>query len=60
MRLILTVVVPVCFTAMLLCGSGCSKDKGVVAPTDFSSMPPDSAQKNKAESPKLPPPPGNK
>ena len=27
MRLILTVVVPVCFTAMLLCGSGCSKDK---------------------------------
>jgi len=58
MRLILTVAVPVCFTFMLL--SGCSKDKDVVAPTDFSAMPPDSAKNNKVSSPKLPPPHGNK
>ncbi len=58
MRLILSVVVPVCFTVLLL--SGCSKDKGVVAPTNFSAMPGDSAEKNKVTSPKLPKPNGGK
>jgi hypothetical protein len=56
MRLILSLVVPVCLTLLL---AGCSKDKGIVAPDSFKAVPTEEA-KGKVEAPKLPRPDGNK
>jgi uncharacterized lipoprotein YbaY len=55
MRLILMVVVTACFTMLL---AGCSKDKGIVAPENFTAQPSEAA-KDTVKAPKLPPPPGN-
>lgn len=55
MRLILTVLVSICFTFVL---AGCSKDKGIKAPDSFSASPSEAA-KDSVKAPKVPPPPGN-
>jgi len=55
MRLILTVLISICFTFVL---AGCSKDKGIKAPDNFSASPTDQA-KDSVKAPKVPLPPGN-
>ncbi len=55
MRLIQWASVLVCFTLLL---AGCSKDRGIKAPDNFTVVPTDTPKDN-VTAPKVPPPPGN-